>query len=347
MARLKAKVNEKWITGDNAQQLVNNALAAHHTPVCGKSFRDYANHFIALYKAQGSIAQSTLVGYKGYLKNHILPALGDMDLKDITVDTVQTYINGKASACARKTLKEHITLAAEIMDGALEDGWIAKNPFRSSRLKIIGQESTVVEAFTVDEYHLFEQEILPILPTSAKLFAAITLYTGMRRGEICALRWEDIDFSLKRIHVTKAISWPGQNQGILKQPKTHNGVRHPIIILPLLVILLQYRKEQGYVIQGERAKEDAPITRQGIKRLYERIDRAVTDSGCGIDFHSINRRGRHTIATFMNNAALDEKTIESQLGHYDVRFTRQRYMNAQARQEEKSMAQLAEYIAQI
>ena len=174
-----------------------------------------------------------------------------------------------------------------------------------------------------------------------------SLYTGMRRGEICALRWEDIDFSLKRIHVTKAVSWPGQNQGILKQPKTHNGVRHPIIILPLLVILLQYRKEQGYVIQGERAKEDAPITRQGIKRLYERIDRAVTDSGCGIDFHSLNRRGRHTIATFMNNAALDEKTIESQLGHYDVRFTRQRYMNAQARQEEKSMAQLAEYIAQI
>ncbi|MBE5769743.1 MAG: hypothetical protein E7336_00050 [Clostridiales bacterium] len=230
-----------------------------------------------------------------------------MDLKDITVDTVQTYINGKAPACARKTLKEHITLAAEIMDGALEDGWIAKNPFRSSRLKIIGQESAVVEAFTEDEYHLFEREILPILPTSAKLFAAITLYTGMRRGEICALRWEDIDFSRKRIHVTKSVSWPGQNQGILKQPKTHNGVRHPIIILPLLVILLQYRKEQGYVIQGERAKEDTPITRQGIKRLYERIDRAVVDSGCGVDFHSLNRRGRHTIATFMNNAALIRK----------------------------------------
>ena len=49
----------------------------------------------------------------------------------------------------------------------------------------------------------------------------------------------------------------------------------------------------------------------------------------------------------MNNAALDEKTIESQLGHYDVRFTRQRYMNAQEKQEERSMAQLAAYIAEI
>ncbi|MBE5787534.1 MAG: site-specific integrase [Clostridiales bacterium] len=244
-------------------------------------------------------------------------------------------------------MKEHITLAAEIMDGALEDGWIAKNPFRSSRLKIIGQESTVVEAFTVDEYHLFEQEILPILPTSAKLFAAITLYTGMRRGEICALRWEDIDFHCSRIHVTKAVSWPGQNRGVIKTPKTKNGVRHPIILPALLPILLQHRQISGYVVRGEREKEDIPITRQGIKRLYERIDRAVKDSGCGVDFRSINRRGHHTIATFMNNAALDEKTIESQLGHYDVRFTRQRYMNAQARQEEKSMAQLAEYIAQI
>ena len=49
----------------------------------------------------------------------------------------------------------------------------------------------------------------------------------------------------------------------------------------------------------------------------------------------------------MNHAALDEKTIERQLGHYDVRFTRQRYMNAQAKQEEKSMAQLAAYIAKF
>ena len=49
----------------------------------------------------------------------------------------------------------------------------------------------------------------------------------------------------------------------------------------------------------------------------------------------------------MNHAALDEKTIESQLGHYDVRFNRERCMNEQAKQEEKSMAQLAAYIAQI
>lgn len=347
MPRLKAKINGKWVTGENAQQLVNNALSRHPTAVCGQTFGEYAERYIALYKGCGSIAQTTLVGYKGYLKNHVLPALGEMDLRDIGVDTVQSYINGKAANLAQKTLKEHITLAAEIMDGAVEDGLISKNPFRSKRLKVVGQESQVIEAFTEEEYHTFEQQILPMLTGGAMLFAAITLYTGMRRGEICALRWEDIDFQSRRIHITKAVSWPGQNQGVIKSPKTKNGIRHPIILPGLLPILMQHRQISGYLIRSEREKEDIPITRQGLKRLYDRIDRAVKESGCNCDFSSLNRRCRHTIATFMNNAALDEKTIESQLGHYDVRFTRRRYMNAQARQEERSMAQLAAYIAQI
>ena len=347
ISRLKAKINGKWVTGENAQQLVNKALSQRADACAGQTFQEYAERYIVLYKGCGSIAQTTLIGYKGYLRNHLLPALGTLDLKAIAVDTVQGYINEKSAALAQKTVKEHITLAAEIMDGAVEDGLIPKNPFRSKRLKVVGRESQTIEAFTEKEYRIFEKQILPVLTGGTKLFAAITLYTGMRRGEICALRWEDIDFQCGRIHVTKAVSWPGQNQGVIKSPKTKNGVRHPIILPALLPILLQHRQISGYVVRGEREKEDIPITRQEIKRLYERIDRAVLESGCGCDFHSINRRGRHTIATFMNNAALDEKTIESQLGHYDVRFTRRHYMNAQARQEERSMAQLAAYIAEI
>ena len=92
----------------------------------------------------------------------------------------------------------------------------------------------------------------------------------------------------------------------------------------------------AYLIRGQREKEDEPITRQGIKRLYDRIEDAVKESGIAFDFKRINRRGRHTIATFMNNAALDDKTIESQLGHKNARFTRERYMNVQAKQKNEA-----------
>ena len=204
-----------------------------------------------------------------------------------------------------------------------------------------------IKAYTEDEFLDFEKEVLPLLEKNARLFAAITLYTGMRRGEICALRCEDIDFKSRKIHIEKSIAWPAQNQGIVKAPKTPNGIRCPVILPQLLSVLNQYRKDSGYLIQGQRTKEDEPISRQGVKRLYERIEIAVKESGISFDFKSINRRGRHTVATFMNNAALDDKTIESQLGHYDARFTRERYINMQDKQVEQEMEKLASYLTVI
>lgn len=59
------------------------------------------------------------------------------------------------------------------------------------------------------------------------------------------------------------------------------------------------------------------------------------------------RAGRHTVATFMNNADVDEKTITSQIGHHDIAFTRKQYMNAQMRQMQRSMDKLGNYIENI
>jgi len=347
MARLKAQIDGRWITSDNAQNLVDKALKSQAVKGSGFTVKDYAVRYMRLYKENNSIANNTLIGYRGYLQNHLYPAIGYRDISEITVDIIQDYINSKSTEYTQKTIKEHITLMAEIFDGAIEDGLIAKNPFRSKRLKIFGKESKRIEAYTEDQFRQFEKEVLPKLTGSDQLFAALSMYTGMRRGEICALRWEDIDFANKRIAVFKAVAWPAQNQGIVKRPKSCNGERRPIILPQLYFILSRYQDKKGYLIQGRKANEDKPITREGIKRLYERIANCVCESGIDFDIRSLNRRGRHTMATFMNNAALDEKTIESQLGHHDIKFTRAQYMNAQAKQEERSMERLAAYIAQI
>ena len=347
MARLKAKINGRWVTGESAQQLVNNALCSQSTGNSGQTVREDSERFIKLFKSNGAIERNTLVGYKSYLKNHIFPAMGDMDIQEITVDAVQEYINGKAERLSGKTIKEHIRLMSAIFDGAVEDELITKNPFKSKRLKITGKESKAVEAYTEDEYRDFEREVLPRLEGSTQLFAAITIYTGMRRGEICALRWEDIDLDGKRIHVSKAVAWPCQNEGIIKEPKTKNGIRHVVIIPQLFFILKRHQQETGFLIHGQRSKEDKPITEQALKNLYDRIGKATAESGIAFDFGSINRRGRHTIATFMNNADVDEKTIESQLGHHKVEFTRERYMNAQAKQEQRGMDKLASYMTEL
>lgn len=349
MARLKANIGGKWITGENAQQLVNNVLAdSQKAQKSGQTVKGLCENYMSVYKGKGAIEENTLNGYKGYLKNHIYGEMGDKDITEITPDVVQSYINVKAGILTKKTIKEHISLMAEIFESVVEDGKIARNPFKSKRLKIFGKASTVVKAYEEEEFSQFEKNVLPNLEGSTKLYAAISLYTGMRKGEICALRWEEIDFTNKRLHVDKTIIWPSQNRGKVKEkPKTKNGERDMVIMPQLSFILNANKQKSGYLIHGERAKEDEPITNQGHKRLMERIAIAIQESGIDFDFRSLNRRGRHTFATLMNNAGLDDKTIEDQMGHYSADFTRKRYSNSQNKQVERGMEKLSSYMDQM
>lgn len=345
--QLKAKVGERWITAPNMQELVNRALAVDKTKQAKKLVKDYVSSYMKTYKPEGSVEQNTLIGYKGYLNNHIYPYFGDMDITEVTIDVVQRYINLKADILSVKTIREHMNLMGEIFNAATEDQLIPYNPFKSTRLKLFGKKSQKVKAYTEDEFGQFVADLLPLLKGSDKLYAAITLYTGMRRGEICALRWErDIDFDHNRINVEEVVIWPSQNPGIIKpNPKTTNGERDIVIIPQLREILLEQYEPSGYLIRGKRSKEDEPISNMGIQRMNQRIEQAAQSMGITVKLG--NRRGRHTMSTLMNNAGIDDKTIENQVGHYSAEFTRRQYMNHQTKQVERGMAKLSDYIAQI
>jgi len=348
MARLKANVNGKWITADNPQKLVDSALKKQDHGKGGITLKEYAQSYMGLYKENGSITKNTLIGYHGYLNNHIFPELGDYPLACMTADTLQTYINRKAETYTAKTIKEHINLLSQIFDSAQDDRLIERNPCKSKKLVIHGKESLIVEAHTEKEYGEFITEVLPILQGCDQLFAALSCYTGMRRGEICALRWEDIDFENKRIPVTKAVIWPKKNRGEIKNT-TKNGKNRYLVIIPQLYVFLQlHRKESGYLIHNKRLNEDdAPLSNEGLKRLYQRIEKAVKEKNINFDCSRFNNRQRHNVATLMNNAEIDAKTVENQIGHHSIDFTQNRYMSAQAKQMEISMEKLSEYIAKI
>lgn len=346
-ARIKAKIGERWITGSTPQQLIDRAMEAMACPRKTQTVRSYVAHYMETYKPKDSIEKNTLIGYNGYLNNHLYPYFGSMDLSEVTIDKVQEYINQKSKDLSAKTIREHMNLMGEVFNAAAEDHLIPCNPFKSSRLKIFGKKSQKVKAYTEDVYGQFTADLLPLLTGSDKLYAAITLYTGMRRGEICALRWErDIDFENNRINVEEVIIWPAQNRGIVKpNPKTKNGERDIVIIPQLREILLECRQPSGYLIHGKRNKADEPISNMGIHRMNERI--ALLTKSLGIETTLGNRRGRHTMSTLMNNAGIDDKTIENQVGHYSAEFTRRQYMNHQSKQVERGMAKLSDYIAQI
>lgn len=307
-------------------------------------FKDYAEEYLHLYKENGSIKRNTLVGYQGYMKNHLLPYFGEMQVSDITPNVLQKYINSKSASLSSKTISEHLTLLKPIFDAAVEDGLIRYNPCMSHRIKLVGQKSKKVTAYTEEEFKALEDQLSNVTGVS-KLFLALSLYTGMRQGELFALQWTDIDLEHSCIHVDKAVEWPAKNKGEIKEPKTENGYRTIYIIPQLLVILSEQYCEDGYVLTASRQRPGEPMTHQAVKRLNDRLNAALVSNDCYV--HFLSHRCRHTVATLMNNAGVDDISITTTIGHSDISFTKRQYMNHQAKQVQRGMTRFAQYLREI
>jgi len=329
MSQVKVTINGK-------DQWIETAAVSQRT------FRDYAEEYIHLYKENGSVQKNTLVGYNGYMKNHLLPFFGDMPLSDITPNRLQQYINLKSKQYTVKTISEHLNLLRPIFDAAVEDGLIPFNVCNSQRIKLVGRKSEKVLAYTEEEFKELES-LLPRLTGTNQLFLALSLYTGMRQGELFALRWTDIYLDYDLIDVTKSVEWPGRNKGEIKEPKTDNGYRKICIMPQLHAILAAADCKDGYVLKGARQKSDEPMSHQAVKRLNDRINQAAEKYGIQTRF--LSHRARHTIATFMNNAGVDDVTITHTVGHSDASFTRRQYMNHQAKQVRRGMDRLSKYLS--
>ena len=349
-SRIKAKITingqAQWVCGESAQKLADNIMNITSQPKHVKSitFAEYANKYFSLYKTNGSIEMNTLVGYRSYMKNHLEPFFGSRPINTISIDDVQRYINERAPVLASKTIKEHLNLLSPIFDAAIEDGLIVKNPCTSKRIRIIGQKSKKVLAYTEEEYKQLES-LLFFLDGSAQIFLALSLYTGMRQGEQFALRWESIDLDTKKLRVTQAVAWPSQNQGIIKSPKTDSGNRTIIIIPQLEKILRRHVRPSGFLLTSAHNNPDKPMTQQAVKCLKQKI--ADTAKAQNIPVRFLSHRARHTVATFMNNAGADDVTITGIIGHSDVAFTKRQYANTQITQLERGMERFSNFVAGI
>ncbi len=152
------------------------------------------------------------------------------------------------------------------------------------------------------------------------LYPLIMLYTGLRRGELLALQWQDIDMITGQIRVTKAVTFDAGNQPKIKTPKTKSGIRN----VPILNILKQYfaqgklkNRSEDYVFGGKK-----PYTQIMIDRRW---DNYVEKHGMKITQHQL----RHTYATILYRAGIDAKTAQTIMGHANVRTTLDIYTHAE------------------
>ena len=147
------------------------------------------------------------------------------------------------------------------------------------------------------------------------------------------------------IHVNTAASFGGKNKPKEKQPKTEGGKRPIPILHQLKTALGDISGKSGYILHGCKQTDLTVImSKQAVKNMDERINKAFRDNGISEPFFS--HRMRHTILTLLNNSRLaDDKSLQTWAGHSDAAFTRRQYMTAQEEQLQVVAAAFSSYLS--
>nr|WP_325254064.1 site-specific integrase [uncultured Oscillibacter sp.] len=190
---------------------------------------------------------------------------------------------------------------------AVENGLIAKSPV-SSMLKAGGKRAEEKTALTPEESSLLLEQVKDI---RARTFLLIALHTGMRRGEIFGLMWEDIDFQEKTIHVRHNAIIKEKATIISDDLKTKAG-RRDIPMSEELALWLEEQKRKAHSKFVFTMKDGKPMTQSSYKSMWRHISAELPDTH--ISAHIL----RHTYITRMFEAGLDIKEIQYLAGHSTV-----------------------------
>lgn len=204
------------------------------------------------------------------------------------------------------------------LNGAIEDGLIEKNPVDRVKPPKLVPVKKGINALSSEERERLKARLGASAPTPVIMAATIALYTGMRRGEICGLRWSDIDFDKEVIWVRRAVETAG---GLTALKETKTGKTRDISMPHTLTQLLRSWQAKGaggrvYVIghQSEYASPD--VISHEWRSLASTLNLTGTE-GRLCTFHDL----RHTWATVAVAADVDIKTVSSTLGHANAAMT--------------------------
>ena len=318
LADLAAKT---LLSSSRRSEFVSDPLPPAPCPV----FKEYAEGWIKTFKLQ-KLKPTTLKGYQAILRSHFYPVWKNTPINLISTKVIQDFLCEKKSL-SNKYLHEMRVLLAQIMDSALRDGLITVNPAKDHRIFNPSPKQPVQRnALSLDVL----KEIIPSvwnLERHDRLYLSLVIFTGMRRGEVLALRWEDIDLDENVIHVQRNVTYTN-NQPFIGSPKTQSGYRSVPILEDLLSFLTPYEKK-GYIVFG--ADFETPMTLQAFRCMEYRIQKVV-------DLHGATAHVfRHTMGTMLNDANADVKTIQSILGQSDYKTTMDRYVHPRENKKQEAI----------
>lgn len=309
-----------YFYGTSERELNRKILEYQEEQERGRTFKDVAEEWWNDWQEQ--LSAQTIKGYRSALAR-VIEDLGSERIKNIQPKDVQALFKKMAvQDFAQKTIANHRIIINQIFDYAIVNGEIQFNPCASVKIPK-GCKKTIREAASTSD----EEKILQ--SDHEWLFPLFALLTGLRKGEILALQWGDIDFDNNLIHVTKSVEFLNDLPRI-KSPKTASGVR----VVPLLDVLKQRilpHKAQKHVYLFSKDGGASPYRAKQYDRLWAKY---ANEIGISCTAHQL----RHSYATIAVEEDVNPKDLQNALGHADITTT----MNVYAEARKKSVEKVAE-----
>jgi len=297
-----------------------------------------------------NLAPRTAEGYEHIIRRHLIPSLGNITLTQLKPEHLQRYYSEKLSEgrCDRKgalsstTVRHHHMALHTAMYSAVKWGLLPKNPADA----VSPPPTRQIEMHTMDEddMHTF-LEAAKKTPYHALFYLA--LFTGMRRSELLALRWSDIDLLLCQVYVSRTLHQLRDGSIVYRAPKTAKG-RRMIALTPSTALVLREhgeRQEAMRVLLGKPLTDDDLIFSQldGKPLLPNTVThnwiKLVRRTGLhGIRLHD----ARHSHASLMFKQGTHPKIVQERLGHSSIQITLDTYSHVAPGLQEKAAARFDE-----
>ncbi len=285
--------------------------------------------------------QSTIARYRNLCKNHIIPYFKHIKPNSIERNHVNDFIRYETyeRKLEPKTTYDILTVLIQIIRFAESQGYIQGFQYDIAMPAVPKKE---LEILTETEQEKLVNLIKPKV-TNENIGILLSLYAGLRLGEICALQWKDIDINAGIISVTKTmqrISATDETSEtktvvIIDTPKSQKSIRKipiPNFLLPELQTLSKGCCGNDYLLASNKYAYTEPRAYQNKFKKYLK-QAGIRD----INFHSL----RHTFATRAVEQNMDIKTLSEILGHSTVNFTLDRYVHPSFNLKKQSIEKLA------
>jgi len=276
-----------------------------------------------------NLAPRTAEGYDSIIRQHVIPGLGDILLMKLTPERLQRYYSGKLAngrsdgqgGLSQTTVSHHHTCLHRALSMALKWGLISRNP--ADAVTPPHPQRPEIQTMTENEVQIF-LETAKETPYHAIFYLA--LFTGMRRSELLALRWCDVDLDMCEVSVTRSLHLLRDGSITIRQPKTARGRRQVALPPSAALVLKQYKDEKvtRYIMVGIPFQDDELIFSHagGNPLLPDTVSHAWVKivKRAGLK-HFRMHDARHTHASLLLKQNVHPKVVQERLGHATISTT--------------------------